>query len=569
LEDEFILPEDREVRVAVVGAGIAGLTSALRLSQRGYQVTLYEAQDIIGGNLSSRDVDGMECDVYPHMFGDWYANFWEIFEKDLGLDRAAYFEPRAGVKVLRNTNSDYLDLKNPTTFRSVWENLRSGVLPLPDMFLVGFSMLDLASAPFHRSELLERLSVNGFLHSRAYATERCAQLLDFVLMEIWSIHGDLTSAASFKDFAKHVSTFPHPRPFAWVLKGSLRKKLMAPMQRKLEHLKCEIKTCSEVKRVEVKNGKPEIVLTNNERPPMDYLVLAVPPQALAKLVMDGPPGSRIVDRLPQLSELRRLRAERIPVVDLYFRRKLPNIPKEHVGLSSSRAYLTFLDISQLWADDDKMRERTVLVLAASDFYALPSQVPEEEGYTMIKRLHEYLPVFDPGRSWGDPKSDICWKDTRFLSNETNKLYINEVGAEVPEASYDALPDVFFAGDFCAADAMATIEAAVQSGLKAAQALWRRKPLGPAITMAESRMYGDAALLAMKLALTPFAYSAKCWSTALDAVPDLEKGTPPRGIISSAASMVSLPLTYTADWWETAYALCESVLRERTRLGKPP
>jgi hypothetical protein len=568
LEDDFTLPEDREVRVAVVGAGIAGLTSALRLSQRGYQVTLYEAKDIIGGNLSSPPVDGMECDVYPHMFGDWYVNFWEIVEKDLGLDRATYFEPRAGVKLLRRRNSDYLDLKNPTTLSSVWANLRSGVLPLPDMFLVGFSMLDLASAPFHRSELLRRLSVNGFLHSRAYSTERCAQLLDFILMEIWSIHGYLTSAASFKNFAKRVSTFPHPSPFAWVLRGSLQNKLMAPMERKLEELKCKINKGSEVQRVEVKNGKPEIVLPNDERSPADYLVLAVPPHALAKLVMHGPPGTRIVDRLPQLSELRRLRAERIPVVNLYFNRKLPNIPKEHVGLPLSRGYLTFLDISQLWTDDNNMRERTVLVLAASDFYALPSQVPDEEGYTMIKRLHEYLPVFDPGRYWGDKNSDICWNDTRFLPNDQNKLYINEVGVEVPEASYDALPNVFFAGDFCATDAMATIEAAVQSGLKAARALWKRKPLGSDIAVAAPQTYSDAALLAMKLALTPFAYSAKWWSTAFDAVPDLEKGTPPRGVISSVASMASLPLTYTADWWDTAYALCESVLRERKGLGKP-
>ena len=553
------------MHVAVVGAGIAGLTSALRLSQRGYEVTLYEAKDVIGGNLSSQNIQGIDHDVYPHMFGDWYVNFWGIIEKDLGLDREACFEPRTGVKLLRERNAAYFDLKNPTTLRSVWENLRSGVLPSPDMFLVGFSMLDLASAPFHRSDLLKRLSVNGFLHSRAYSTERCAKLLDFVLMEIWSIHGYLTSAASFKDFAKRTSTFPHPAPFAWVLKGSLEKKLIAPLRCKLEELGCKIRSNAKVTSVEVKGGKPEIGL-DGKQVDYDCLVLAVPPDALAKLVMSGKPGTRIVDRLPHLSELRRLRAERIPVVDLYFKRKLPNIPKEHVGLTLSDTYLTFLDISQLWTDDDNMQDRTALVLAASDFYALPSQSAKEEGYAMIKTLHEYLPVFDPGRQWEDPNSDICWKKTQFLCNETNKLFINEVGVDGPKASYDALPNVFFAGDFCATDAMATVEAAVQSGLKAAQALWTRKPLGARIIIAESEVYSDAELLAMKLALTPFAYSAKWWSTAFDAVPDLENATLPRGVLSSAASMVSLPLTYTLDWWETAYALCKSVVQDRKGLA---
>ena len=59
-------------------------------------------------------------------------------------------------------------------------------------------------------------------------------------------------------------------------------------------------------------------------------------------------GTRIVDRLPELSELRRLRTARMLVVNLYFKEKLPDIPPEHVGLARSRGYLTFIDISQLW-----------------------------------------------------------------------------------------------------------------------------------------------------------------------------------------------------------------------------
>ena len=43
----------RAVRVAIAGGGIAGLTAALRLSQRGYQVTLYEEKPWLGGNLGS------------------------------------------------------------------------------------------------------------------------------------------------------------------------------------------------------------------------------------------------------------------------------------------------------------------------------------------------------------------------------------------------------------------------------------------------------------------------------------------------------------------------------------
>ncbi len=45
-------------RVAVVGAGIAGLTAAYRLQQAGVQVSVYEARDYIGGRMTSTTWEG-------------------------------------------------------------------------------------------------------------------------------------------------------------------------------------------------------------------------------------------------------------------------------------------------------------------------------------------------------------------------------------------------------------------------------------------------------------------------------------------------------------------------------
>src|SRR5450631_799866 len=88
--------------VAIVGAGIAGLTCALRLSERGYKVTLYEKEPMLGGDLSSEYEYGMFHDVYPHLFCDWYVNFWRIVENDLKIRRDDAFEPRMSVKLLND-----------------------------------------------------------------------------------------------------------------------------------------------------------------------------------------------------------------------------------------------------------------------------------------------------------------------------------------------------------------------------------------------------------------------------------------------------------------------------------
>lgn len=556
--------DERRPRVAVVGAGIAGLTAALRLSQRGYDVTVYEERDVLGGNLSSRKCHGVYHDVYPHMFCDWYDNFWEIFETDLGLDRRAHFEARSGTKLLRKGNPDYLQLLNPTSLPAVWADLRSGVFPFPDMFLWGYATLDLATQRFERGRLLSEYSVTGFLHSRPYATERCAELLDLALMEVWSIHSDLTSASAYSDFLKRSMTFPHSTPFAWVLKGNLEENLIAPIQHELQKLGCKIKQGHGVKSVCPEGRGVVLDVDHDGRLESDYAILAVPPQALAKLVESGKRGLRIVDRLPRLSEVRRLRCEPIAVVDVYFKRRLPGIPVEHVGLFGSDCDLTFVDISQLWKDDPQMRGRTALVLAASDFYALPSEDPREDGHQMIRRLHDYLPVFAPGRCWGDPRSDICWEKSYPQTNLQNRLFINEVGSEEwrPCASYDALPNVFFAGDFCRSDVdMATVEAAVMTGLRAAQALWDREPRGDPIRIASSQAHSEAAFLAMKLALAPSAYWAKGWSTALDAVEQVANGEF-SGLPSAASTLLSLPYAYASDWLRTASAFWDSVLFRR-------
>jgi uncharacterized protein len=49
------------MRIAIVGAGIAGLAAALRLTQRGHRVTLFEANDYVGGHSNTVDVtiDGL------------------------------------------------------------------------------------------------------------------------------------------------------------------------------------------------------------------------------------------------------------------------------------------------------------------------------------------------------------------------------------------------------------------------------------------------------------------------------------------------------------------------------
>jgi protoporphyrinogen oxidase len=56
------------MRVAVIGAGPAGMTAALQLSRGGAEVLVYEAGECVGGLARSLDLWGQRVDLGPHRF---------------------------------------------------------------------------------------------------------------------------------------------------------------------------------------------------------------------------------------------------------------------------------------------------------------------------------------------------------------------------------------------------------------------------------------------------------------------------------------------------------------------
>lgn len=54
--------------VAVIGAGVSGLAAAIRMQNKGYKVTVFEANPFSGGKCSSETKDGYRFDMGPSVF---------------------------------------------------------------------------------------------------------------------------------------------------------------------------------------------------------------------------------------------------------------------------------------------------------------------------------------------------------------------------------------------------------------------------------------------------------------------------------------------------------------------
>jgi len=77
-------------RVTVIGAGIAGLATSIRLAIKGYRVTVFEANAYPGGKLSTFKLDGYRFDAGPSLFT--MPHFVTQLFDMAGVDPKAHFE---------------------------------------------------------------------------------------------------------------------------------------------------------------------------------------------------------------------------------------------------------------------------------------------------------------------------------------------------------------------------------------------------------------------------------------------------------------------------------------------
>jgi flavin-dependent amine oxidoreductase len=518
-------------QVTVAGGGLAGMTAALRLGERGYRVKLYEQKSMLGGNVASRPAgDGTKLDVYPHMFLSWYHNFWQLLQ-DSGVDRDKAFAPFSSVKQLaRGDYPRFTGLTNGFSPRYVVQNLFSGVGPPADMFLFWYATIDLLAERLNPTMLLDDVSVTGFMQARPYMTERAAKACDNFITMVWAIPSYLASAEDYRTYlAYSVANYTPP---AMLARGPAADRVIGPLATAMEHAGVEIRPEVQVTSVSCTDGRvTEIGLQDATfdphtytwvragdtwSEPVDELVLAVPPEALSALVRSGRPGHRIVEAVPKLAELSRLRSQRIPILHAHFNRKLKPIPPEPVGLYDSRLALAFTDISQTWPDVHGLADTTVLSVSASDPYALPGTGADDDAFAILRELAQYVD-FDPGDTWGN-SPDIDWARTRYESNTDSQLFINETGIDVwrPEAACAGVANLYFAGNFCANRiGMMTVESAVASGLEAAREIVERRGFGGPVEIVEPKAVFDALCVWLRYVWAPYAVAAKGWSTGSD------------------------------------------------------
>ncbi len=501
--------------VTIVGAGLAGMTAALHLLEAGFDVTVFETQDHVGGKFDAvRDSYGLPHEHAYHFLADWCLNFWDVAAR-VGLGPGDVVE-RDVIKFLTPGSapleSRLTRLGHGASLLRFWDNVNEAPIPAADMIAYVASLLDLvvAGPDDEGLEFLNRVPVNGFMRSLEYMTDLAALLHQEALAKAFAIPSYETSVRAYRTFVRYFGRDTG----GWILNGPVDKAFWKPFENTLESFRQRGRRYDLYLRHRVEevlvvkdSGRPCVTRIRVAREggmstwwDVDNLILTIPSQALADLVEQSP-GLRDLDQSEGLGllDVRKLRSRQMASLDIYVRPALKGIPGEHVtmiqdpvqyeagpnlgmvrtagnGLGSKYG-LSFVDNFQVWAGETKGRASTEswLNLVSADFDALAGLDSVTVKTELLQELSHYVPF--------DGQDIYHW---HLRLNDQAPLFMNTVGswAYRPETRLDPeyrldcvwshVPNLYVAGDYCRSHVdLVCLEGAVATAINVACALARQ------------------------------------------------------------------------------------------------
>lgn len=462
-------------RVVIVGGGLAGLVVAREMRLAKVPVLVLEASGRLGGKAGAHgNTVDPECweDHGYHIFPAWYVNTRHLL-RELGCERSLVHLDRVHF-LKRDGGNTYCTLYAPS-FRNAWRNLTSGLVPWWVAALGFYAALDVASTTFQPNSFLDRVSFNGFIRKRFYITDEVALAHQGFVLQASAIPTYTISAMTASNVL--ASYLRNPNPMQSILVTNLQAGFIDPLVRSVRAGRAHILLNSKVRRLLVKAGPAgprvaELELADGRRVVLgedDVVVLATPQEVTFQFVdydivaaeQDRPDAEYSPDER-RLADYANFESVPMAAMHVYFRRKLPGLPREHVMLYQSRYELSFIDLSQNWPD---YPDRTVLSVISANFEPLCHLTPTEAGRELMRELRAYL-RFDPE----DVDDQLTFASVQPHVQEP--LFLNTVGAwTYRPKTKTRLANLYVAGDYCRSKAdLTTMESAVESGLNTAESI---------------------------------------------------------------------------------------------------
>ncbi|MCY4425947.1 MAG: NAD(P)/FAD-dependent oxidoreductase [Halieaceae bacterium] len=119
---------NKDRKIAVIGAGMAGLSAAYRLQQNGFSTTLFEENHVVGGRTITAEKDGYTMDLGAITLSPAYKETIQLIEETGAGDACVPFQPV--LAIAREGKLHNIDLSSPAVsgiksgFLSFWGKIK-------------------------------------------------------------------------------------------------------------------------------------------------------------------------------------------------------------------------------------------------------------------------------------------------------------------------------------------------------------------------------------------------------------------------------------------------------------
>ncbi|MCX8071977.1 MAG: hydroxysqualene dehydroxylase HpnE [Candidatus Binatia bacterium] len=438
--------------VVVIGGGLAGLASAVELSDRGHQVLLLEAKRRLGGRAASfrEPVTGDEIDNGQHAMMGAYHHTLSFLQR-IGAQPKLTRQERLRVPYVHVPSRQHATLEAaelPAPLHAAFAIARFALLPPRERLQALLGGLKILTICKQNPRFLQDLTVEDLLQFCGQTRRTRERLWHPVAVATMNERPSRAAAAPFAEVvvraffaSRRDSQFVFPRVPLSVLYVHDALKF-------IQRRGGEVRTGAVVEELVCERGRALAVrLRNGALLPASAVVCALPPEGAHKLLaphgIDVPCGAYT------------------PIVSLHLWFDGPPRLPSFVGLLGTRAQWVF-DRESLWQQTANAAVRLPHILSVV-ISAAYEEVEFSDG-TLVDTIKDELARAFPHLRALRLRHAAVIRERRATPSLTPEF------ERCRPTIATHLPNVFLAGDWVATRLPATIESAVASGFAAAEAV---------------------------------------------------------------------------------------------------
>ena len=268
-------------KITIIGSGFSALAASAYLAQSGYDVTVFEKNDAIGGRARQLKKDGFTFDMGPSWY--WMPDVFERFFADFGKKTTDYYELiklSPAYRVYYGID-DYVTIAdNLTEIIAAFEAIEkgSGVL-LQDFMARAKSNYDIAIkdlvyrpgvSPLELITPETAMKVGEFFSNisrdvrKKFKNKRLIQILEFPVLFLGAKPSDTPSFYSFMNYADFGLGTWHPKTGMF--------DLVRAMESLAKELGVKFQTNANIEKIIVENKTAVAIQVNGERIDSDLVL---------------------------------------------------------------------------------------------------------------------------------------------------------------------------------------------------------------------------------------------------------------------------------------------------------